>query len=98
MGGDVVNELVDWLNTVDLTYRSELKEHNEINLRRVEAVIRSEMGKVESKIGKVETKIDIKISALRGEMKVEIASLRADLLKWMFVFWATTALVTIGLG
>ena len=29
-GEDVANELVDWLNTVNLTYRADLRELNEL--------------------------------------------------------------------
>ena len=34
---DVANELVDWFNAVDLTYRSELRELNELNFARFDA-------------------------------------------------------------
>lgn len=30
-GEQVTNELVDWLNQVDATYRSDLREFNELN-------------------------------------------------------------------
>ena len=120
LGDDVVNELVDWLNTVDLTYKSELREHNEINLRRVEAVIRSEAVRIESKIdveiANVRSEFKEGITELRSELKGaiaevrsplkgdiatlrgEMASMRADLIKWMFVFWASTALIMFGLS
>ena len=109
LGDDVVNELVDWLNTVDLIYKTELKEHTEINLRRVEAVIRSEAVRIESKIdveiANVRSEFKEGITELRSELKGDIAtlrgemaSMRADLIKWMFVFWASTALIMFGLS
>ncbi len=112
LGDDIVNELVDWMNIVNLTYKTELKEHNEIHLRRVETVIRSEAVRIESKIDveiaglRSEFKSDIAelrgemeagFAVVRGEMRVEMASMRADLLKWMFVFWVSTALIAFGL-
>ena len=33
-GDEIANELVDWFNTVDTTYRSDLKEINEANFGR----------------------------------------------------------------
>ena len=36
-GDEIVNELVEWLNQVDMTYRSELREINEVNYARFEA-------------------------------------------------------------
>lgn len=36
-GDDLTNELVEWFNQVDATYRSELRETNELNWLRFEA-------------------------------------------------------------
>ena len=33
-GDDITNELVDWFNKVDATYRSDLRELNEVNFAR----------------------------------------------------------------
>lgn len=37
LGDDVANELVDWFNSVDATYRADLREINEHNLARFES-------------------------------------------------------------
>ena len=34
---DVTNELVDWFNNVDATYRADLRELNELNFARFDA-------------------------------------------------------------
>ena len=36
LGDEVTNELVEWFNAVDLTYRSELREINELSWNRFE--------------------------------------------------------------
>ncbi len=36
-GDELTNELVEWFNRVDATYRSELRETNELNWARFEA-------------------------------------------------------------
>jgi len=36
-GEDVTNELVDWFNNVDATYRADLRELNELNFARFDA-------------------------------------------------------------
>ena len=81
-GDEIANELVDWLNTVDATYRADLRELNELNFARFDA------------------KLEHRIEQLSAELRVEIQRSRADLIKWMFVFWAPTALgvVTTGIG
>ena len=38
LGDDVANELVEWFNAVDATYRSDLKEVNELNFQRFAAL------------------------------------------------------------
>jgi hypothetical protein len=37
LGEEVANELVDWFNAVDLTYRADLRELNELNFARFDA-------------------------------------------------------------
>ena len=37
LGDEVANELVEWFNLVDATYRSDLRELNELNFARFEA-------------------------------------------------------------
>jgi len=70
LGDEIVNELVEWLNQVDMTYRSELKDLNEVNFARFDA------------------KLDQRVA----EVKTELHTLKAELVKWMFLFWAGTAL------
>jgi hypothetical protein len=66
-GEDVTNELVNWFNTVDATYKADIKQINEVNSQRFEATL-----------------------------KQGLAELRADLIKWMFTFWAPTAVAIVG--
>jgi len=35
LGEDVTNELVEWFNSVDATYRGDLREVNELNFREI---------------------------------------------------------------
>ena len=37
LGDDIANELVEWFNAVDATYRSDLREVNELNFARFDA-------------------------------------------------------------
>ncbi len=92
-GDEITNELVEWFNQVDATYRADLREPNELNFARFEA-------KLDQRIAEVRQEI----AALRGELhagmamlRAELAAQRSDLLKWMFIFWATAVLGLIGL-
>ena len=45
-GDDITNELVEWFNRVDATYRSELREINELNWARFEAKLEQRIAEV----------------------------------------------------
>ncbi len=107
LGEDVANELVDWFNQVDATYRSELRDLNELNFARFDAKleqriaeVRADMavlhGKVESQVDALNHKVDAQAESLRGYMGSRIDSLRAELIKWMFLFWLGTVATMLG--
>lgn len=90
LGEQVANELVEWFNAVDATYRAELRELNELNFARFDA-------KLEQRIAEVKAELRQEIGGLEARLRADLASLRTDLMKWMFVYWAGTALTLIGL-
>jgi len=49
-GQDVTNELVDWFNSVDATYRADLRELNELNFQRFEATLKQGLAELESRL------------------------------------------------
>ena len=101
LGDDVANELVEWFNQVDATYRADLREFNELNFARFDskldqfrarfdAKLDQLESRVDVKLGQLESRFDVKLSQLEGRFDVKLATLRSDLLKWMFLFWVTT--------
>ena len=86
-GDKVVDELVGLLNNMDATFRAELREQNEQNFRRFEA-------KLEQRIGELGSELRVEIAGLRTEM----ADLKAELIKWMFLFWLGTVATMLGFG
>ena len=50
LGEDVANELVDWFNAVDLTYRNDLRELNELNFARFEAKLDRRMAELRTEL------------------------------------------------
>ena len=69
LGDDIADELVDWFNAVDATYKSDLKETNELNWER-----------------------------FKDHLDARLNGLRADLMKWMFLYWSGTVAAIIGMG
>jgi len=90
LGEDVANELVDWFNAVDLTYRADLRELNELNFARFDA-------KLEQRLVELRSELRLELAEVRAELREDIGRLRIDLLRWMFGFWATTMLTLAGL-
>ncbi|MFN2604233.1 MAG: hypothetical protein ABR582_15950 [Gemmatimonadaceae bacterium] len=81
LGDEIAGELVDWFNAVDLTYQTQLREINDLNWERFRSALLAESASIKSE--------------LRGEFRTGLADLRAELLKWMFIYW-TGSVVTLG--
>ena len=77
---------MEWLNQVDATYRTDLRELNELNFARFDA-------KLEQRVAQ----LDAKVEQRTAELMAKMAELKSDLIKWMFAFWAPTALAVISL-
>jgi len=111
-GEEIANELVDWFNQVDETYRTDLRELNELNFSRFDAKLEQRLAesdaKLERRIAELDAKWGSRWSQLDAKLEHRLAELRAELvkeladvksgLKWMLTFWAPTALAVIGTG
>ena len=96
-GDDIANELVDWFNMVDATYRSDLRELNEHNFARFDA-------KLEQRIAELRAAFNSRFAELRAEMQlgfknvdVKLEQLETRLTKRLFGFWIAQAATTVGL-
>ena len=78
-GDKVTNELVNCLNSIEASYRAEIKDL------------------FAAHFGRFEEKLERRLAETQAELRVEIHSVKADLIKWIFVFWAPVALAMIGL-
>src|SRR3989338_7794329 len=105
-GDELTNELVEWFNAVDATYQSSLRELNEANFVRFDAKLEQRFAqsdakgeqrfaqsdaKWEQRFAQADAKLEQRVAELRGE----IHALKAELIKWMFLFWTGTALTSI---
>jgi hypothetical protein len=46
LGDEIANELVDWFNQVDATYKSDLRELNELNFARFDAKLEQRLAEL----------------------------------------------------
>lgn len=72
LGEDVANELVEWFNAVDLTYRADLRELNELNFARFDA-------KLEQRLVELRAGLRQEIAELGSQLRLEIADSRRQL-------------------
>jgi len=83
-GDELTNEFVDLINGMDATYKSDVREMNELNFARFDA-------KLEQRMAELRTEI----VAMRAEMRGELHAQKADLIKWMFLFFTGSALANV---
>ena len=83
LGEDVANELVDWLNQMDAAYRSEFRDLFEIQFARFDARLEQRSAEV-----KAELRTEFRDGVARLETR--FANLESRLVKWLFLFWATS--------
>jgi len=84
-GDEIANELVEWFNAVDATYRADLRELNELHFARFDA-------KLEQRLSELEAHWERRF----GELRNEIREVKADLIKWTFIFITGSTLTILG--
>lgn len=95
-GDEITNELVEWFNAVDATYRADLRELNELNFQRFDA-------KLEQRIAELKAELRQEIAGLELRLREEIGAVKRALghserrvLRWMFMYWTGTVVTIVG--
>ena len=98
-GHAATGELVEYLNTIDATYRAELDRINDLNWARVEARIGQSEARMEQRLAQLEvtmndrlTRLDAKIEYVGAALQSSIQKSKSETLQWMF----GTAAVLLG--
>jgi hypothetical protein len=99
LGEDVANEMVDWFNAVDATYKADLRDLIEVQAQRFDARLEQRLAETRADL---RTEMHAGFAQLRTEMasgsaalRTEMVNLRAELIKWMFLFWLGTVAAAI---
>ena len=104
-GEQVTNELVEWFNAVDLTYRHDLRTLNDTNFARFAAVLEARFAQAEAReerrlrerLAELETRLDQRFVRVEDAIRDTRESLQAGLLgqlRWMIGLWMTS---TVGI-
>jgi len=88
---------VNWFNAVDASYRADLDRLNELNFQRFDAKVEQRFAEADAKLEKRLAELRVEIEQRFAAFDRRLADVRADLIKWAFLFWMPTALAVLGL-
>jgi DNA anti-recombination protein RmuC len=78
-GDKIADEFVNWFNEVDATYRSDLKDLNELNFARFDAKLEQRVAqldaKLEQRFAQLEAKIEQRVAELDAKIEQRVAEL-----------------------
>lgn len=85
-GDKIADELVNWFNQVDASYRSEFRDLFEVHFSRFDA-------KLEQRLAEVRAELDAKIDRLSVTLERRLG----EQTRWLFGAWAVVLASVIGL-
>jgi hypothetical protein len=105
-GEQVTNELVDWFNAVDLTYRNDLRALNDTNFARFEAVLEARFAAADLQLEKRFAAVDLQLEkrfrqvdtrfeqmeARIGRVELNVQRTLLQQTRWMMGMWMTNLL------
>ena len=101
LGEQVANELVDWFNAVDATYRGDLRELNEVNYARFEAKLEQRIAELRAeliaRIEGVQTSLGARIDRVVAEVDAKLGRRLGEQTRWLLLAWGTVLAGVIGL-
>ena len=103
LGEDITNELVNWFNAVDATYRGERLTTLRADLdtkwterwTALDARMSEGLAELSSDVRAEMAQVRNEMSQLETKLADRLGQVKSDLLKWMLTFWVSTLL---GLG
>lgn len=90
LGDEIANELVEWFNAVDATYRSDLRELNEQNFARFEA-------KLDQRVAELGAEMQVGFARANANLEERMRQLETRLVRWVLGVWIAQAATTVGL-
>ncbi len=87
-GNAVVDELVNWFNQVDATYKLELRDLNELNFARFDA-------KLEQRVAELRSEVQTGLARLEGGLLARIGMAEGRLARLTLLLWIGTLATVI---
>lgn len=89
-GDDLTNELVNWMNQVDATYRTEFRDLFEVHFGRFDAKLEQRVAQLDSRFDQRVTQLEARLEQRMAQMETRIERMKSELLRWNFLFWVGT--------
>ena len=70
-GDELTNELVEWFNLVDTTYRAEFRELFDVHFARIDAKLEHRLGEVRAELAGVRTELREQLMGVRTELRAD---------------------------
>ncbi len=100
-GDEAANELVEWFNLVDATYRGDLRELNDRNFALFDAKLEQRIAQLEAKMNegfvRADAKLEQRIAEVKSELAERLGGLESRLSHRLLGFWIAQAATTVGL-
>ncbi|MFQ5702641.1 MAG: hypothetical protein ACE5HT_01310 [Gemmatimonadales bacterium] len=81
LGHGIADELVDWFNKVDTTYRSEFRELFTVNFARFDAKLEQRLVEIKAELREEMTKLEQRLVEAKAELREEMAKFEQRLVE-----------------
>jgi len=89
-GDDLTNELVNWMNQVDETYRTEFRDLFEAHFGRFNALLEQRVGQLDAKLDQRSAQLEARFEQHTALIDAKLERMKTELLRWTFLFWIGT--------
>jgi hypothetical protein len=79
LGEQITNELVEWFNAVDLTYRTDLRDINELNYARFSEGVGARFAAQDARIDKMFAEFEVRMEKRFAEFEVRMEKRFAEM-------------------
>jgi ABC-type phosphate transport system auxiliary subunit len=97
LGDEATNDLVTWVDQATARELGHIRELAELHYGRFDA-------RLEQRLAELRAELDARVGSVRAELEaridrvdLRIETVRAELIKWMFLFWVGTVVPLAGL-
>jgi hypothetical protein len=97
LGHQVADEMVEWFNQVDLSYRHDLRELNELNFARFDAKMEQRLAEFRADLSEQMSELRASLSERMSQLEVRFERRLGEQSRWLVGIWITVIGAAIAL-